>query len=228
MCLTCADEFVTSTKSVTVDGTTKTMTMCTRECGPGMYPDGAKVCTNSCLENCSKCTNGNTCLRCKNDFLLDDSKDTHACVAETDCPTGTFGNKLTGKCEACDSSCLTCQGHANWCTSCPTTHKFFEKAHKCFKKCPQGTFEDAMLCTPCKTNVLNCDQTTGDEIMMGSITCEESCSSCFWDRSYCLSCAEGFKLAHHGRCVKECPENTVEMTMNNMSFCKECSTGCLK
>lgn len=107
MCLTCADDFVTTTKDVTVDGTTKSITMCTKECGPGMYPDAAKVCTNSCLENCAKCSDGDTCLRCKKDFYLNDSGATHTCVAETNCPAGTYANKLTGKCETCDSTCTT-------------------------------------------------------------------------------------------------------------------------
>lgn len=85
-------------------------------------------------------------------------------------------------------------------------------------------------CMPCKSNVLNCDSTTGESMdQMSSIACDSSCNTCFWNTNFCIKCATGKKLASHGRCVDKCPASTTEEKLSDDSImCKECSKGCLK
>lgn len=224
MCMSCASTLMTTTVTETdAAGNTMTYKKCTKECGSGKYPDGSKMCVNNCLDNCSKCTDGTTCAMCSKGFFLDDSASTHKCIAT--CPDGYYGNKLTGKCETCQSPCATCMGSSTTCKSCVNTHKLFQAVNKCFTSCPKGTYLNNGECLPCKENVLNCDQTTGDSLPAMSIPCDSSCSTCFWDKAYCIKCATGKKLAPHGRCVDTCPDSTTEETMNGVTVCKECAKG---
>jgi hypothetical protein len=131
-------------------------------------------------------------------------------------------------------------GSANSCSTCLQVDEdtngmndftLFPKAMRCFRECPVGSYKTDGVCMPCKDNVLNCDQTTGNSITSGmSIPCDQSCSTCFWNSAYCLGCATGMMRAPGGRCVKECPADTTEETMagSTMKWCKPCSDGCLK
>ena len=224
MCMTC-DTSLMSTAVTETDaaGNTVTYKKCTKECGSGKYPDASKMCVNSCLANCGKCADGTTCTMCSKGHFLIDTTTPHQCV-ET-CPNGFYGNKLTGKCEACQAPCVTCMGSSTTCKTCVNTHKFFREVNKCFTSCPKGTYVNNGECSPCKESVLNCDQTTGNSMPTMSIPCDSSCNTCFWQKAYCIKCVAGKKLAPHGRCVDTCPDSTTEETINSMTVCKDCAKG---
>lgn len=59
---------------------------------------------------------------------LKDSASPNTCVAT--CPDGYFGNKLTGKCEACAAPCTKCEMKANRCTACTSGYNFLQAVNK--------------------------------------------------------------------------------------------------
>jgi len=108
------------------------------------------------------------------------------------------------------------------CTKCPTSEFLLPQHHKCFTKCPKGTYVNNTNCSPCEDNLLNCNQTTGmPDNPMDNEHCAKNCAGCIWSKNYCIDCAAGFKKASNGRCIKECPAGTVEREMGGFTYCKK-------
>lgn len=101
-----------------------------------------------------------------------------------------------GKCvEGCLPSCKTCDGE-DWekCTSCLSETEFLYEG-KCYKKCPDGSYNDQSKMT--------CEK------------CEESCNTCNGPNvNSCTSCREDMFLYNSQECLAECPEGT-EKDENN-------------
>ena len=224
MCLTCATTLVSTAATKTDGALTINYAQCTKECGPGKMADAStKACTVSCPSDCAKCSLATECERCNNGFFLKADK-----TCTNTCPDTFFANKLTGKCDACVLPCKNCEGSGTSCKTCDTGKFYSAELKRCFTTCPLGTYLDTTTCKPCKTNILNCDATTGNAPATGSMACDTTCTNCMWQPNFCLKCPAALKMADNGRCVEKCPENTTEDTVGGFAVCKECSKGCLK
>ena len=224
ICLTCVTTLVSTTATKTDSTGTINYVQCNKECGPGKLADTTtKACTVSCPSDCAKCTSGTECERCNNGFFLKADK-----TCTNTCPDTFFANRLTGKCDACVLPCKNCEGSGTTCKTCDTGKFYSAELKRCFTTCPLGTYLDVATCKPCKTNILNCDATTGNAPATGSMACDTTCTNCMWQPNFCLKCPATLKMADNGRCVDKCPENTVEDTVGGFAICKECSKGCLK
>ena len=228
VCATCASTLLESAMTKTVGSTTVNYAICSDTCADGKYKDGSNKCVNSCLSNWSKWTDGTTWDRWMNGFFLDDSSATHKCVAESAWPTGKYGDRISGKCQACQSPCATCKGAANNWLSCATTSTFyfFDKLGKWYATCPPGTYQSSTNWVACKTNVLAWDST--GTATPDARSWDSSCNGCVYSPNYCFGCATGKIMAPMGRCVDTCSSDTLLDSSTTPAMCKSCSFGCLK
>ena len=82
-----------------------------------------------CSDNCSVCTNANTCSNCDDGYYVKNGM----CV--TDCGEGYFLGY--DECYECEESCLNCTGNgSDYCTECESPLYFHED--KCLDSCPTG------------------------------------------------------------------------------------------
>ena len=228
MCLTCASGLYSTDMTKTVNKTSTNYVSCTQSWLDGKYTDASNKWSNSCLSNCGKCSSGTTWDRCLSGYFLNDAATPNTCVADTACPSGKYGDPITGKCQACQSPWATCKGSANNWLTCITssTNYFFDKLGKCYTTCPPGTYVSGTNWVACKTSVLSWD-TTGTATSDAQ-SWDPSCSGWAYSSNFCIACATGKTMAPMGRCVNSCPDNTLLDSTTTPATCKSCSIGCLK
>jgi len=161
--------------------------VCRHECPTGTYSYQGTKCL-PCPNNCNKCVNASTCLECKNGFTFNKNK-----KCTDNCAIGTV--KVNGKCVPCkDTNCRKCNpSNVGLCTDCK--QGFLTYKDKCYKVCPQGSFQVANTCKKCLPNCSSCKSL-------------DSCVQCFpvfvRNGKWCVRrCPEGYKPVN-GKCVK-CP-----------------------
>ena len=228
MCLTCASGLYSTDMTKTVNKTSTNYVSCTQSWLDGKYTDASNKWSNSCLSNCGKCSSGTTWDRCLSGYFLNDAATPNTCVADTACPSGKYGDPITGKCQACQSPWATCKGSANNWLTCITssTNYFFDKLGKCYTTCPPGTYVSGTNWVACKTSVLSWD-TTGTATSDAQ-SWDPSCNGWVYSSNFCIACATGKTMAPMGRCVSSCPDNTLLDSTTTPATCKSCSIGCLK
>ena len=213
-----------------------------------------KLCTTGCSDclkgECSACyvgymldSNTNTCLICGTNCLTCDVTNTKLCFT---CAVGSF---LSGtECLPCDSMCVSCQGTAKSCQSCPPGEFFNPSSAKC-SSCPRNcaTCTDESTCTLCRNGfalsgtscrscVISCstcdpnDITTctscykGLELKNGAcVSCPDKCVSC--SKGFCAICIDGYHPNSVGVCVKDCELPCATCTDNKPTQCLSCFGG---
>lgn len=166
--------------------TTETASTCKNKCDDGWTTDGnpGKVCQR-CDSSCKTCVDEgnkgdkNECTLCAPGFELRLGR---KCVER--CPYGTFREGFT--CKPCAENCETCDGKANFCTSCKslgTFNFFFE--NKCYEGCPPRHGSLAGKCFPC----------------------EYPCLECRTEAQICKTCSQekGVSFLFGTTCINECP-----------------------
>ncbi|CAN9513173.1 unnamed protein product [Ophioblennius macclurei] len=157
-----------------------------------------------CHPNCKTChgPGKDDCSSCHPDRFLTAEQN---CVVR--CPTGTFGNEASGKCEDCVAGCSTCQDakKCQWCRD-----KLYLHDGACVEECPRGFPKDD-VCQPCAPE----------------------CASCEGSPTNCLSCEMQYLLLDHS-CKDHCPQGYYAddkechrcsvhcIDCNRDGFCKKC------
>lgn len=102
-----------------------------------------------CDISCFNCTDGlkESCTSCAPGYLPHESK----CISE--CPQGTL--EVGQSCEACSSSCLSCEGTIDKCTSC--LDSFYINGSECLP-CPQNCSKCAIDSNTLVVSCLSCQQ----------------------------------------------------------------------
>uniref|UniRef100_A0A8C6Q3I3 Proprotein convertase subtilisin/kexin type 5b n=1 Tax=Nothobranchius furzeri TaxID=105023 RepID=A0A8C6Q3I3_NOTFU len=157
--------------------------------------------------NCSSCHSGN--------FLTP----LQSCLSH--CPSGTFGDKTTGRCEECLTGCAMCreaergfpQGAAchpcaSECGSCRETPShclscqspFLLLDHSCLSSCPEEFYRNNTECHHCPDHCRECNQD-----------------------GLCKKCAEYYFL-HVDECVDDCPEGY--FASDKQQECVRCHADC--
>ncbi|XP_061555258.1 proprotein convertase subtilisin/kexin type 5-like [Phycodurus eques] len=149
-----------------------------------------------CHPSCESCSgqNKNQCSKCTKGRFLSPQQ---TCVSK--CPPGSFGDRLSGECEACRAGCLHCVDleRCTRCLSRPTAVLFLQDG-QCVQQCVRG-YPVGQVCRSC---------------VSGCVSCEKN-------STYCLSCEEPLLLLNH-RCVEQCPAgHTV-----HIQDCRRCPAAC--
>ena len=63
---------------------------------------------------------------------------------------------MTNNCDPCNTSCLTCQGTVNNCTSCQAPLIYYQ--NKCYVTCPSPLVPKNNTCGPCDSPCDTCSQ----------------------------------------------------------------------
>lgn len=170
----------------------------------------------SCPNNCSKCLDSTTCIKCVSGFSLING----ICKNCFD-----FSCECDDKCENCENGvCLKCQENT------------FLRNGVCLDQCYEGDIVENGICY-CQKNCLICSNLTCAHCVTGyapengeCFSCPENCHDCITSNS-CSQCILGTYL-YINTCVFSCPykyspiNNTCIQCPNNCETCT--STGCIK
>jgi hypothetical protein len=184
-------------------------------------------------ENCTACSDGDTCTACGNNtYLLDES-----CV--TDCPSeGAYYNN-NGICSACEENCTACSD-GDTCTTCGSGYVL--TGGDCLSDCVlgpdnpnNGTYG---VCTNTEhggTCPLTCNagyfetgdgqaECEGGQWINGDTceACESNCDGCS-DNATCTDCADNYYLLDEN-CVSSCPAEGAYY--NDTGICSDCADNC--
>ena len=174
---------------------------CTRECPRGHYGNTRLRTCARCSPSCQTCSTGkrnDVCLTCHkgevlfhteclttcpvNSFSMQASRDAPVLCVER-CPDGFYHGQR--QCVECDSTCMTCTGQSDNCTSCVTGDVLSRRSAsgKCRSSCGQGYFPSVeAVCEQCR---------------------DPNCQVCLVGGLYCDTCQPGF-LLQFAQCVEEC------------------------
>ncbi|KAM9360686.1 proprotein convertase subtilisin/kexin type 5-like [Symphorus nematophorus] len=149
-----------------------------------------------CHSSCKSCSDAGreNCSSCYSDHFLTARQ---TCMSH--CPSGTFANKVTSRCEDCSKGCVRCQD-AQQCQRCLKGHYLHNGG--CVVECERGFPQDGV----CQS-------------------CAPVCTSCKGNSSYCLSCETQYLLLDHS-CRSHCPEGyyaTETECHRCPAHCRECN-----
>ncbi|CAL8344486.1 unnamed protein product [Lota lota] len=177
----------------------------------GCHPS-CKTCSGQGKKDCQTCPPGN--------FLTGQQ----SCVSR--CPSATFANQTSGRCQSCLPGCVSCldslrcdrcrNGAAKLylqdgrcVTECDRGFPLEEQCHPCAPECTSCTL-NASHCLSCATQYLLLDHSCLGHCPLGfyatevhCLPCPPDCRKCSND-ILCQECAEFFFL-HQDTCVDECP-----------------------
>ncbi|KZT74043.1 hypothetical protein DAEQUDRAFT_807755 [Daedalea quercina L-15889] len=185
---------------------------CVSTSSSGVCEDSNMIANNnkhecdSCPAKCTTCeipnfttastTNQAQCTGCIAGYVLANG----SCVES--CPSGTFlSPKDNLTCTACDSSCETCAGSADFCLSC--TNNQLASNGTCVSSCPSNTVSSSGSCQSCHPDCATCSGTSFNQ-----------CSSCPSDRP----------VLDNGRCLPTCSQSQFFDTAS--SSCQSCDSSC--
>ncbi|XP_005061308.2 PREDICTED: proprotein convertase subtilisin/kexin type 5 isoform X3 [Ficedula albicollis] len=221
---------------------------CVQECPSHFYPED-KHCF-PCHADCKDCNgpHSDDCTACTFSlFVLFNGM----CFEE--CPEGSYYEKATEDCQACNRTCQTCSSstacltcrngwvlnHDGHCTlpgNCPPTEYYIEEIQtckSCHKKCFQCSGPTEHQCLSCANNryLLNrtCVETCPDGYYADSrerqcSACHSTCDTCTGKHSsQCLSCKLGWYRQGKG-CVTQCPAGY--FAQNSTGSCERCHKNC--
>lgn len=117
----------------------------------------------------------------------------------TVCPSATYTNKTSYKCEPCaDLQCFNCTTSSTICTVCVSPY-----------------MPNNGTCTTC---------VTGYVYVMGSCVPCAGCAACALNPNNCTACVSPYIL-HAWKCVQTCPDAYYK-TSTNPPSCQPCSANC--
>ena len=188
--------------------TGETTSVCGTSCESGWTTNGDK---NKMCERCDI-----SCETCQDKGIVGDRSTCLTCAAGYDlrlgqqcvdrCPLGTY--QSGARCLPCDSTCLTCDGQADFCTSCSASGSFnYLFNNKCLEdSCPPNMGNLAGVC----------------------FDCQFPCSECSTGPKICTACSQqdGIAYLYGPSCITECP---IGFQVNEKEKkCEGCGGGCLR
>ncbi|MBN3318924.1 PCSK5 convertase, partial [Atractosteus spatula] len=160
------------------------------------FPDNS-VC-QKCHPSCKTCSGPeeSECNSCDQGRFLTAQQ---TCFEK--CPSKTFADVSSWKCEDCKKGCAECIEKSQ-CLKCLAGEKntLYLFKGKCVTECPRGYFEDF-------NNICS--------------KCSPECKSCMNNSTYCLSCTQQYVLYNH-ECGKTCPTGYFPSN----GICQRCPTDC--
>ncbi|KAH7928138.1 growth factor receptor domain-containing protein [Leucogyrophana mollusca] len=174
--------------------------------GSNLIANNNKHECDTCGPKCTSCGISNfnvastidqaQCTGCLPGYVLSQGK----CVES--CPSGTFlspQDNLT--CTACDSSCTSCAGSANFCLTC--ANNLLASDGQCVNSCPSNTFSSSGSC----------------------VSCHPDCATCSGGSfNQCTSCNKALPVPTSGRCLPTCSQSQFFDTTS--STCQSCDGSC--
>lgn len=194
---------------------------CYTECPGNTYSNGSNC--YDCDSSCSSCSlASNNCTSCSSNYPYSyQGKCYDQCPVYTFLPYKCVDKCVLGfmpvanVCTPCDSSCLSCSGALEACSSCTPGMHLFNST--CVYQCPSGFYNHNEICLACNSSCKACaDQNFCTE-------CNDSSLYLDADKGLCVNeCGPG-TYTYDFKCVDHCPDNWYS-DYNNA--CQMCSAGC--
>jgi proprotein convertase subtilisin/kexin type 5 len=207
---------------------------------PGTYLGQNKW--NPCDVSCENCSDGTSCLSCKNNyFRLNGEK-----LCKSSCPNDHYGDTTVKTCKHCVYPCRECTNDST-CVNCFDGYIFDTPSRKCIKQCNQNQYPDKFgncldcppKCASCKNQftcltcppgslkhndncIPQCPPGTFLSKLGTCLSCNSVCSQCVDNTTKCVECRSGyFRSGVNGPCVKICPTGSVLDNQGNCLNCKD-------
>lgn len=178
------------------------------KCNEGYFLSADKTSCLPCLKTCASCNvTSSKCTSCNNPLYLRDSSCVKNCTVgfvETDmtgrrkcvkqCSNGFFLNSTTSKCEACNSSCVTCNFNKDNCVTCGP-ERYLQCAVNQEKGCPANSTTCVAKCS--RGFFLDSSKTK-------CIKCDPSCATCVNETTLCTSCKPPLRYLKGSKCYSNC------------------------
>ena len=150
---------------------------CLEECPKYTFHDKDMYTCTPCNSKCLDCDRnyGDICTSCKPNSALP-FLDGSTCKKE--CPFGTYGDKITNRCEKCKAPCHSCFNSATDCSSCDISQASLTKYYMegvCKSQCDPG------YTVPLRRKDFVCEK------------CSSNCATCAGDNNHCLTCKKNSK-----------------------------------
>ncbi|CAJ1378543.1 unnamed protein product [Effrenium voratum] len=215
---------------------------CQAQCPDSYYHNGTGDFGRSCpicAENCSQCTDANTCTECRNFTYLAPDDWCHS-----DCPVGyyEYGTEYVGGlCNKCSDNCQECTSQSV-CLVCGDEKYLDPTSSTCKTLCPDGYFANAgdnlvigRTCERCPSTCNTCDSASDcreckdSTVLTPSNTCEEFCPPSFYPNvtgdigGICLRCADNCNACDDKEVCAQCKMHLHLTPFGNCSA--SCPTG---
>ncbi|KAL4496317.1 hypothetical protein ABPG73_007767, partial [Tetrahymena malaccensis] len=225
---------------------------CVLQCTQGLFlkidPNSTQQSCVSCIQNCDKCSDANSCDTCKSGFVYMKINNANQCVALCTQPAQYIDSQ--GVCQNCIQNCDKCSD-ANSCDTCKSGFVYMKinNANQCVAQCTQPAqyIDSQGVCQNCVQNCTSCSQANtcdtcapqfvknqqGTCDCLGYISnsqclpCYSSCQTCSdGQKTSCKSCQNGYYPVLNPlsqtlfECLQACPNNY--LFVNNQ--CKQCDT----
>ncbi|XP_033928587.1 proprotein convertase subtilisin/kexin type 5 isoform X1 [Melopsittacus undulatus] len=221
---------------------------CVQDCPSHFYAED-KHCF-PCHADCKDCDglDSDDCTECAISYFV-----LYSGMCFEECPEGTYYEKATADCQACNWTCQTCSssnvcltcrnglmlnhdGHCVPVGYCSSTEYYVEKTQTCkpcHKKCFRCSGPTKHQCLSCANNYYLLNATCVETCPTGYYVdsdegqcspCHSTCATCTGKHSsQCLSCKPGWYRQGKG-CVNQCPAGY--FAQNSTGSCQRCHKGC--
>ncbi|EAS04215.2 leishmanolysin family protein (macronuclear) [Tetrahymena thermophila SB210] len=211
------------------------------KCGPctaQQYGDPVSNLCKPCDASCNGCTAGTAsdCKNCANPLYFKNPLNQNICGP---CPSNYFGNTLTGFCQPCDITCLTCKnGSPQGCVTCPPG-QFLKPDQSCGSCLSNQYVQNGNSCQNCDPTCATCKgpgnnqctscATQGNYLTNPNLTCgpcqtqeygDPSTNKCTPCDSTCNQCTGSGK----GNCI-HCADPSKFKDPQNNNYCQQCTPG---
>lgn len=187
----------------------------------GYYSDPDLRICGTCVRNCKYCVNDQLCQTCKNDFVLNATKQC-VCdnslvdqngVCQAQCDSGFYLSDTT--CLSCPAECNSCNPDTT-CIDCSDNVILEKTALTC--QCKNGLYynRQTATCGQCLTHYF------GDPTTLICVLCSDVCNDCETQADRCTSCNSP-KLFYDYDCLDSCPQKTYLSS----DSCVDCPADCL-
>ncbi|ELP90449.1 protein serine/threonine kinase, putative [Entamoeba invadens IP1] len=193
------------------------------------YPENTQMDQNGvcspAIANCTFVSNGK-CLSCTENHILTSSTQCTYHIDDTCAIQNSYGcvrcilqnySDDSGKCQLCDSNCITCVYNSSFCITCQ--NGYFMNEHRCV---PNKELEES--CSVFSVTGNGCYQCKSGYYRLGlnCLRCSEKCSTCV-NAENCVSCNTTNFLTNDGDCI---PQSSIigcalNVTQNGCSKCSD-------
>ena len=237
-CVKCASGY----KELHDSSSSASFSDCVKECPEHHYSEDNKC--YPCMNGCDKCSDGNTCETCSPEqpfMVKDDNGKTTQCLSGClDQYTHEEGSQV---CIKCDEKCDGCNGAADECVKCASTHLPLYDSEEtkilqdCMTGCVDGQYKTDDACYPCDSScktcasIETCDTCKNTNEFINKEgkceACDVKCATCSRISTTCLTCASGYKTIHDETSgTIECVDSCYPGFYEDGDECKLCDENC--
>ena len=198
------------------------------------------------MDGCDKCSDGSTCDTCAGEkpfMVKDDNGKTTQCLLK--CPDQYTHEEGSQVCIKCDEKCNGCNGAADKCVKCASTHlplynnEEAQILQDCVTGCGDGQYKKDGACYPCDSSCKTCASTKTCDTCKNTNefintegkceACDVKCATCSGTSTTCLTCASTHIPLYDNeetKTLQDCVSGCVDGQYEKDGACYPCDSSC--